>query len=61
LNSSSVTTPLTVKLFSTIPFIQFQDEGHIHKYFDVASFPYDFESDKKIDSKQITVDGKMGN
>ena len=41
--------------------LKFEDEKNIHKYFDVENFPYDFESDKKIESKKITVDGKIGN
>ncbi len=42
-------------------FLQFEDENNVHKYFDVENFPYDFESDKKVDSKKVTVDGKIGN
>ncbi len=41
--------------------LKFEDEKNIHKYFDVENFPYDFESDQKIESKKITVDGKIGN
>ena len=32
----------------------------MHKYFDIENFPYDFESDKKVESKKVTVDGKIG-
>jgi hypothetical protein len=32
----------------------------LHKYFDIENFPYDFESDKKVESKKVTVDGKIG-
>jgi hypothetical protein len=42
-------------------FLQFEDENNLHKYFDVENFPYDFESDKKVESKMVTVDGKIGN
>ena len=42
-------------------FLQFEDENNVHKYFDVENFPYDFESDKKVESKMVTVDGKIGN
>ena len=41
--------------------LQFEDENNLHKYFDVENFPYDFESDKKVESKMVTVDGKIGN
>ena len=35
--------------------LQFQDEGLVHKYFDVDSFPYDFKTDRTL-----VVDGKIG-
>jgi hypothetical protein len=35
--------------------LQFQDEGLVHKYFDVDSFPYDFKTERTI-----VVDGKIG-
>ncbi len=40
--------------------LQFEDENNLHKYFDVENFPFDFESDKKVESKKVTVDGKIG-
>jgi hypothetical protein len=41
--------------------VKFEDENNLHKYFDVENFPYDFESDKKVESKKVTTDGKIGN
>ncbi len=41
--------------------MKFEDENNLHKYFDVENFPYDFESDKKVESKKVTTDGKIGN
>ena len=38
----------------------FQKFFHLHKYFDTASFPFDFQSNKKIASKRIEVDGTFG-
>lgn len=40
--------------------LQFEDENNLHKYFDVENFPYDFESDQRVESKKVTVDGKIG-
>jgi hypothetical protein len=54
-------TTFIYKFYIPYNTFQFEDESLLHKYFDVANFPYDFESDKKIDAKQVTVDGKMGN
>ena len=43
------------------PFLlKFDDESRVHKYSDIKTFPFDFKSDKKVDSKKVTVDGKIG-
>ncbi len=46
--------------FKPYTLLQFEDENNLHKYFDVENFPFDFESDKKVESKKVTVDGKIG-
>jgi hypothetical protein len=39
----------------------FQKTDHVHTYFDVAAFPYDFESNRnKDEAKTIEIDATIG-
>jgi hypothetical protein len=60
-SKSSTLITLPVKVGFSI-YVEFQKTDHIHAYFDVESFPFDFKSDKKKkdEGKKVEIDGKIG-